>query len=147
MLTTTSPSCFSNWIPVKCDVISSCELMEGINTWVERRVDGLHRLTCHLLCVCVSVLRGVRGCRGGLTRVSCPCPRPQRGKSSSCACTLRPAWSLSDPGLQVDNKPDSESEQRHNRTDTQQPAQINTTEHGRRPSPAQPETRVPVSGE
>lgn len=137
VLATSANDNISNWIAVKCDVISSRELMEGIDTSVEAPADGLRRLTCHLPCVCVCAERsvGLRG--GGLTRVSCPRPRPQRGKSSSCACTLRPAWSLSDPGLQVDNRPHSESEQRHNRTDTQQSAQINTT---------RPETRVPPRG-
>lgn len=66
----------------------------SLNVWW--RSDAVQRWCC-------------RKTRAGevLTHVSLPLHCHQREKSSSCACTLHLAWSLTYPGLGLDNKPDS----------------------------------------
>lgn len=61
-----------------------------------------------------------------LTRVSSPLRRQQRRRSSSCACTLRHAGSLTYPGLQADDKPDSVTKHPSPRTPSFQLAPVRT---------------------
>lgn len=78
-------------------------------------------------CVCAgAVMQCGADWRGGevLTRVCSPLHCHRGGKSSSCACTLHLAWSLTYPELGVNNKPDSRQYGDRHRTNTQPSAEM-----------------------
>ncbi len=85
-------------------------IRDGNSLLISRGVTGV--FSCMWSCVvekwCSAALVVLKTRAGEvLTHVSSPLHCHQREKSSSCACTLHLAWSLTDPGLGVNNKPDS----------------------------------------